>query len=173
MDGREVRVRSARPRDARPLARLLESVAQETRPTLLIRPGESTAKFWRRRIAVASLDYRSLFLLSVLEGELVGNLDLVRDAHPNSSHVVWIGVSVGREWRGLGVGSILLETAVDWAAASGVEKLVLGVFPENTRAVAFYERRGFTCEGLRRAQYQRGGRYHDEVLMTRFLTPVS
>ncbi len=173
LDGRELRVRSARPRDAGALFQLLESVAGETEPTLLIRPGESTAKLWRRRISAAGLDYRSLFLLGVLDGEVVGNLGLERDPHPNSSHVAWVGMSVGREWRGLGVGSTLLGIAIDWAAGNGAEKLALSVFPENARALAFYERHGFAREGLREAQYQRNGRYHDEVLMARFLTPLA
>jgi len=83
-----------------------------------------------------------------------------------------LGMSVAAAWRGLGVGGALLETAASWAAAHGVVKLALGVFPENVGAVAFYEGHGFVREGLRRAQYDRAGRYHDEVLMARFLTPV-
>jgi putative acetyltransferase len=82
-------------------------------------------------------------------------------------------MSVGEIWRGLGVGGALLETSATWAAANGVGKLALGVFPENRRAIGFYERHGFVREGLRRAQFVRAGRYHDEVLMARFLTPVS
>jgi len=168
-----MRVRGARPRDARALARLVESVAQEPQPTLLMLPGESKARLWRRRVAAASRDFRSLYVVGMVDGELVGDLGLERDPHPCSEHVVWVGVSVGREWRGLGVGSALLRTAVGWAAANGVEKLALGVFPENTRALAFYERHGFAREGCRRAHYRRGERYHDEALMARFLRPVS
>ena len=71
-----------------------------------------------------------------------------------------------------GVGGALLEASATWAAAHAVSKLALGVFPENRRAIGFYERHGFVREGLRRAQYDRAGRYHDEVLMARFLTPA-
>ena len=70
-------------------------------------------------------------------------------------------------------GGALLEASATWAAAHAVRKLALGVFPENRRAVGFYERHGCVREGLRRAQYERAGRYHDEVLMARFLAPVS
>jgi ribosomal protein S18 acetylase RimI-like enzyme len=81
-------------------------------------------------------------------------------------------MSVATGWRGLGVGGALLEASVTWAAAHAMTKVALGVFPENGRAIGFYERHGFVREGLRRAQYDRAGRYHDEVLMARFLTPV-
>jgi L-phenylalanine/L-methionine N-acetyltransferase len=170
-DGRDVRIRSARSRDARALARLVGDVAGETPATLLIRPDESTPKAWRRRIAAARLDGRSLLLVADAGGRPVGSLGIERDAHPNSGHVAWVGVSVDRDWRGAGVAGALLEAGARWAAAAGLEKLVLGVFPDNDRALVFYERHGFRREGVRVAQFIREGRYHDEVLMARFLTP--
>ena len=115
-------------------------------------------------------DPRCLQLSATVGDELAGNLGLRPDAHPNSAHVTWLGMSVAEPFRGLGLGGALLETAAEWAAVSGFVKLALGVFPENARAVAFYARHGFTEEGRRRAQYVRAGRYHDEVLMARFLT---
>lgn len=172
-DGRFVRARSARSHDAKSLACLVGEVASETPPTLLIRPEESTARAWRRRIAAARFSDRSLLLVADVGGRVVGSLGVDGDAHPNSGHVAWIGISVERAWRGVGIGGFLLETAVAWATEAGVKKLVLGVFPENTRALAFYERHGFRREGLRVAQFLRDGRYHDEVLMARPLTSRS
>ena len=172
-DGRELRVRDARARDARPLARLLDAVAAEPQATLLLLPGQFGAGVWRRRISDALGDPRCLQLSAESGGELVGNLGLRPDPHPCSGHVAWVGMSVGERWRGLGVGGALLEAAATWAAANVVSKLALGVFPENRRAIGFYERHGFVREGLRSAQYDRAGRYHDEVLMARFLTTTA
>jgi len=172
-DGRELRLRDARARDARPLARLLDAVAAEPAVTLLMIPGQFGAGVWRRRIADAVADPRCLQLSADLDGELVGNLGLRPDPHRCSGHVAWLGMSVGEPWRGIGVGGALLEASATWAAAHAVGKLTLGVFPENRRAMGFYESHGFVHEGLRRAQYDRAGRYHDEVLMARFLTPLS
>jgi putative acetyltransferase len=172
-DGRGLRVRDARVRDARPLARLLDAVAAEPTVTLLMIPGQFGAGVWRRRITDALADPRCLQLSAELDGELVGNLGLRPDPHPGSAHVAWVGMSVGARWRGLGVGGALLEVSATWAEAHAVSKLALGVFPENRRAIGFYERHGFVREGLRRAQYDRAGRYHDEVLMARFLTKTA
>ena len=172
-DGRELRLRDAHARDARPLARLLDAVAAEPTVTLLMMPGQFDAGVWRRRISDAAADPRCLQLSAELDGELVGNLGLRPDPHPCSRHVACVGMSVGESWRGLGVGGALLEASATWAGAHAVSKLTLGVFPENRPAIGFYERHGFVREGLRRAQYDRAGRYHDEVLMARFLTPAS
>jgi RimJ/RimL family protein N-acetyltransferase len=169
-DGRAVVVRDARRRDARGVCEMLDAVAAEPRATLVLRPGEAAPGDWRRRITEALRAPSGLFLVAEGAGEVVGNLGLWPDANPASAHVAWVGMSVAAAWRGVGAGGALLEAAAEWAASAGYLRMVLGVFPTNTPAVAFYERHGFVREGLRTAQYRRGDQYHDEVLMARSLT---
>jgi RimJ/RimL family protein N-acetyltransferase len=171
-DGRAWCVRDARARDARPLAALLDDVAAEPQPALLMLPGQFGANVWKRRIQDNLADPRCLQLSATVGGELAGNLGLRPDAHPCSGHVQWLGMSVALPFRGLGLGGALLETAAEWARVNGYVKVALGVFPENVRAIAFYERHGFVTEGRRRAQYDRAGQYHDEVVMARFVTAL-
>ena len=172
-DGREASIRSARPGDARALARLLDAIAAEPEVTLLMLPGEITAREWRRRIAATVERDTSLFLCAWMGERMVGNLGVVADAHPASPHVRVLGMSVARDCRGLGLGGALLESALAWARQSGALKIELSVFAHNEPAVGFYERHGFAREGLRRRQLVRGDEYHDEVLMARFLDPES
>jgi RimJ/RimL family protein N-acetyltransferase len=61
-----------------------------------------------------------------------------------------------------------VEAAQRWAADRGLRKVSLGVFPDNGRAIAVYEKRGFVREGLRRMQYRSGSEFRDEVLMAWF-----
>jgi RimJ/RimL family protein N-acetyltransferase len=166
-DGRLLVVRDARKRDARGVCAMLDAVAAEPRATLVLRPGEAGPPDWRRRISEALRAPHGLFLVADAGGAVVGNLGLWPDANPASAHVAWIGMSVAAGWRGVGAGGALLEAAADWAASAGFLRLVLGVFPDNTPAIRFYERHGFVREGLRTAQYRRGDEYHDEVLMAR------
>jgi L-phenylalanine/L-methionine N-acetyltransferase len=169
-DGRALIVRDAHRRDARGVTEMLDAVAAEPQATLVLRPGEAVPSDWRRRILDALRSPRGLFLVADAAGQVVGNLGLWPDGNPASAHVAWIGMSVAAGWRGGGAGGALLEAAVAWAASAGFRRVVLGVFPDNTRAIAFYERHGFVREGLRLQQYRRGDRYHDEVLMARPLT---
>jgi putative acetyltransferase len=169
-DGRALVVRDAHKRDARAVAEMLDAVAAEPQVTLVLQAGEASAADWRRRIVDSVRSPRGLFLVAESAGSVAGNLGLWPDANPASGHVAWIGMSVTAGFRGAGAGGALLETAMDWAATSGFRRAVLGVFPENARAMAFYERHGFVREGFRREQYRRGDRYHDEVLMARPLT---
>ena len=169
-DGRALVVRDARKRDARGVTAMLDAVAAEPQVTLVLRPGEASAADWRRRIADSLRAPRGLFLVAESGGVVAGNLGLWPDANPASQHVAWIGMSVAAGFRGVGAGGALLEAAVTWAAGAEFRRVELGVFPENARAMAFYERHGFIREGLRREQYRRGDQYHDEVLMARPLT---
>jgi putative acetyltransferase len=169
-DGRALVVRDAHKRDARGITEMLDAVAAEPQATLVLRPGEAAPSDWRRRINDALRAPRGLFIVADAAGEVVGNLGLWPDANPASAHVAWIGMSVAGGWRGAGAGGALLEAAMQWAATAGYRRAVLGVFPDNTRAIAFYERHGFVREGLRVQHYRRGDQYHDEVLMARPLT---
>jgi GNAT superfamily N-acetyltransferase len=48
------------------------------------------------------------------------------------------------EARGLGVNALILEELTRWAAAKGIDELVLEVYLENHRAVRAYRKAGFT-----------------------------
>lgn len=50
-------------------------------------------------------------------------------------------------WQGGGNGSALLQQAFDVATAREAKRLILAVYESNERAVAFYERAGFTYIG--------------------------
>jgi RimJ/RimL family protein N-acetyltransferase len=67
--------------------------------------------------------------------------------------------------RRQGVGTALLEAAVEWAKEAGVRKLELHVFPWNEAGIALYERFGFEREGYRKQHYRRGGSFVDAILM--------
>ena len=98
-------------------------------------------------------------------GHIVGRLSVARDQHPASRHVADLGLMVAAEHRRRGIGTALLEAAVEWARQAGVRKLELHVFPWNTGAIALYDRFGFVHEGYRRGHYRRGDEYVDAVLM--------
>ena len=108
-------------------------------------------------------------MVAELAGELAGNLGGSGLAFAPSAHVFEFGMSVGTAYRGVGVGSALLQAAFAWAADAGFSRVVLSAFPHNTRAIAFYERHGFTLEGCRPRQFCRDGRYIDELLMGRLV----
>ncbi|MGI8754202.1 MAG: GNAT family N-acetyltransferase [Acidimicrobiales bacterium] len=100
------------------------------------------------------------------KGGVVGNIGVVVAAYG----VADIGMALLDGWRGLGLGSALLEAGVDWARGAGAHKVALEVWPDNAPALALYRRSGFVEEGRKRRHYRRAnGDLWDAILMGRHL----
>lgn len=81
------------------------------------------------------------------------------------------GITVHHDARGIGLGTALISTLLDWARASDViEKVCLGVFATNTRAQKLYRTLGFVEEG-RYARHFRSSdaTYVDDIRMAIFV----
>jgi ribosomal protein S18 acetylase RimI-like enzyme len=79
-----------------------------------------------------------------------------------------IGMLVIAGWRGLGLGSRLLDAVMQWASAAGAHKMALEAWPHNAPALDLYRRAGFVEEGRKLRHYRRrNGELWDAVLMGR------
>jgi RimJ/RimL family protein N-acetyltransferase len=153
-------VRPAQAGDARAMAEIFAAVAQErdgiaTEPPIDVE--ERAAAF--ARSADGSV-------VAVAGGRIVGMIHVEASRHGFGE----FGMLVDRDWRGRGVGSALVQAAVDRARGQGLHKLCLEVFPQNTAAIALYSKCGFTEEGRRVKQYRRAsGELWDTIMMGRLL----
>ncbi len=68
-------------------------------------------------------------------------------------------------FHGNGNGQRLMDQAIAGARALGKKRLLLGVYSENHRALAFYAKNGFTQVGTR--QFQLGEIVHDDFVLAR------
>ena len=160
-------IRHADPSDAEQLTRLAEEVSAEPEGWLISVAGEWRSAGDERRYLKALRKYAhaAVFVAEREDGTVVGRLSVGRDPHPASSHVADLGLMVALDARREGIGTALLQAAVDWARTAGVRKLELHVFPWNEAAIALYDRFGFEREGYRKGHYRRGGEYVDAILM--------
>jgi RimJ/RimL family protein N-acetyltransferase len=166
-DGRRWTMRPGRPTDGRALARLFADVRAEgrwliTTPESVSEPSEA---FWIGEMIRAA---EHLVLVAEADGEVVGNVLVSVDRGRATEHIGVLSICIARGWRDVGIGQALVEAAQRWAREKGLRKVSLGVFPDNDRAIAVYEKRGFVREGLRRQQYRTNDELRDEVLMAWF-----
>ena len=166
-DGRRWTLRPGRPTDGRALARLFAAVREEGR-WLITTPGsvsEPSEAFW---ISELIRSEEHLVIVAEADGDVVGNVLVNVERGVATAHVGVLSICIAAAWRDVGVGTELVAAAQRWVRERGLRKLSLGVFPDNGRAIAVYEKRGFVREGMRRMQYRSGERFRDEVLMAWF-----
>jgi RimJ/RimL family protein N-acetyltransferase len=158
-------VRPAHPADAEGLAKLGQAVGSEPEGWLVSTNGWRDASDERRYLRAIRRYPNAAVYVAEEDGMIVGRLSIARDQHPASRHVADLGLMVAAAHRRRGVGTALLDAAVEWARQAGVRKLELHVFPWNKAAIALYDRFGFVREGYRRGHYRRGDEYVDAILM--------
>lgn len=83
--------------------------------------------------------------------------------------VVDFSVYVERNWRGKGVGGMLLDPPIDLARSLGYHKMVLAALAYNAAGVALYTHAGFSCVGVYREQGQLDGHWVDVLIMEKLL----
>jgi ribosomal protein S18 acetylase RimI-like enzyme len=130
----EIRLASEGDRVA--MARLFAAVAEE-RDGIAAEPPVDVEKC----AAAWDLDRT---LVAIDNDEVVGLLSL--DEHFGFGE---LGMFVAADRRGRGIGSALVEAAIERARSRGLHKLALGVFPHNEGALRLYRKFGFVEEGRR------------------------
>ena len=152
----EVLVRPGRVEDARAIAELFAAVAEERDGIASEPPVDVDA---RTKLFAASM---AGTVVAEVDGAIVGSVHVERSRFGVGD----LGMHVAREWRGRGVGTALLEAAIERARAEGLHKLSLEVFSHNAAGIALYRKVGFVEEGRRMKHYRRSnGELWDSVVM--------
>lgn len=127
---------------------------------------------WRKKVAEPRDG--SYHLAACAGTELVGELGV--DTFPNNPrrrHAAEIGMAVRDDWQGKGVGSALMQAAVDLADKwLNILRLELEVYTDNEPAVRLYKKFGFVIEGTLVKFAYRDGQYVDAYTMARLKNDV-
>lgn len=87
-------------------------------------------------------------LVAVVDRAVVGTAGIeAAGAKYKVRHRAELGISVAREFWGLGIGRALTEACIACARAAGYVQLELNVVADNVRAVSMYQKAGFAAYG--------------------------
>jgi RimJ/RimL family protein N-acetyltransferase len=162
-DGRSARIRRAEPEDADEFIRNFGTIAAEGD---LVMSERSTRTVEEVQVQFRDADpQHGLWLVAEVEGRPVGGANFARGRWSKNAHTAELGVALLPEFRGFGLGEAMLQAGIVWARAVGVQKLKLGVFASNERALALYRKMGFAEEGRLKEEVVIRGRRVDEILM--------
>ncbi|MBV9099852.1 MAG: GNAT family N-acetyltransferase [Candidatus Dormibacteraeota bacterium] len=162
-DGRRYLLRPAGDGDAEALIALQDGVAAEG-GLIAAAPGMRSALEESVSLGVL-LAGGGLSIVVEVEGVLAGHLEVRRGSETHTQHRGELAIIVGNEHRGQGLGRVLMNTAIEWARAVGLETLSLGVFATNTRAIRLYREVGFVSGGHGPTRIRTHDGDHDLLLM--------
>lgn len=126
-----------------------------------------SVEMWRKRLAEPPDDFYSLVACTE-SGEIVGQLGLHPINRARRRHVAGLGMAVRDDWHGQGVGTALMQAAIELADNwLNLTRLELNVFVDNAPAIRLYEKFGFVREGTLVQYAFREGQYVDTYMMAR------
>lgn len=173
-DGRKCILRSAESSDAEAFLDYFEKAHGET-DFLCTYPDETAHNVEKEeKILEETLGSDgSIEICAFVGGRLVGSagIDAVRDRE-KTRHRAEYGVSIIKEFWGLGIGGELTKACIECAKEAGYRQLELDVVSENERAISLYRKFGFVEYGRNpRAFRTRDGRWQELVLMRLEIDP--
>lgn len=125
--GRTITVREANEDDAMAIKNIVNSVASEKYYVVPERSRED----WDEAIKEIK-NRKGLIIVAQVNGKTVGMGHLVGGKFEKNKHVGFLGISILRGFRRIGVGTAMVNYTMDWAKKQkGLEKISLTVFSTN------------------------------------------
>ncbi len=166
-DGRSILVRHAAYGDAPALHRGALVVADEGVFIGTERQGIRDLPAVIERVRTYLTTPRTAQLVVEFEGQVAGTIAINRGLFGEKDrHWCSLDMWVLPPARGLGLGSALLDAALDWARTENFQKSVVEVFSSNQAAIELFLKFGFAVEGRQKDLFVLPGiGYVDNILM--------
>lgn len=167
-DKRAVIIRTARESDAEAYLALGKSIMSEQIYSLTQAEELNLTLDQEREWLRSNLqDDSHLVLVAEIQNQIVAQLDFSNGHRKRNAHTGEFGMGVRKDFREMGIGSLMLTALIEWAQKNPkIEKVNLSVHEDNLRAIATYKKLGFTVEGLRTKDLKYAeGIYVNTVLM--------
>jgi RimJ/RimL family protein N-acetyltransferase len=107
---------------------------------------------------------QKIHLVVDVNGNFAGSCE-VRIFEKRKSHVGEIGISLGKNFRDEGIGTVCLITLISEARKLGLKLITLNCFEINQRAIHTYEKIGFKTAGVIPGMLYYKKKYQNEQIM--------
>ncbi|MDB4539951.1 GNAT family N-acetyltransferase, partial [Saprospiraceae bacterium] len=166
-DGHKLLVKEAEGAEAAPIIKYVNEVAGQTDFLSFGANELGLSESDEQRFLEKCLESNNqLFLVGWINGSVVSTLSFHGGQRPRLRHAGEFGMSVDREFWGLGIGSFMVDVMINWAKShQAITKINLRVRTDNDRAIKLYQRKGFSIEGTIRNDMLINGEYFDHHWM--------
>ena len=167
--GEELLVRNAVASDVRALRETTQLTHAET-DYLLSYPDEQSSDDEQEARSLEETERSSneVELVAVIDEQIVGSagVSAVRSRR-KVVHRARFGISILKEYWGMGIGRVLMEASIDCARQAGYSQLELEVVADNERAASLYRRAGFEEFGRNPRGYKSASAGYQELVYMR------
>ncbi len=167
--GVELIVRNAVVSDARAVCDIMQRTHAET-DYLLSYPDEQSVDDEQeaRSLAETERSDNEVELVAVVDGRIVGSAGVTAvGGRRKLAHRARFGISVLKDYWGMGIGRVVMEASIDCARRAGYTQLELDVVAGNERAVSLYRRAGFEEYGRNPRGYRSVSSGYQELVHMR------
>jgi RimJ/RimL family protein N-acetyltransferase len=169
-NGKTITIRPAKPDDSCAIIDTVRSHANERSYVLMEHYGRDAET---ERKYISDLDSaKNLLIVAAEDNDVVGCLAALQaddGKRLETTHILHMGLHLREAFRGLGIGTHLLDYAITWAGEKGFKKLEANIFTTNKYSLGMFTKVGFVEEGVRKNRIQVGRELIDEVLMGKIL----
>lgn len=107
-----------------------------------------------------------IFIIAEVDEKIVGNINFSGGHRPRIAHTGKMGISVLKDYWGLGIGEHLIRYLIQWAENSNViKKIDLKVRTDNERGIKLYKKLGFKPVGVISRTMVIGNIYYNSLYM--------
>ncbi|MHC5372470.1 N-acetyltransferase family protein [Enterococcus sp. LJL120] len=168
----EITIREAVPEDAAAILTLSKKIGGETDFLVMDETGLNlTEEQEALQLAAIYQSENNVLFVALANEAIVGLASIHSDSSPKIAHIGEIGISILKEFWGIGLGTALLEELIFWAQETEItRRLELTVQARNQRAVNLYQNFGFQREAvMERGAVTVEGTFLDVWLMSKMI----
>lgn len=165
----DISIRETLPEDAAGLKAAMEQIGSETEFLVMDEQGmQLSPELLAQQLTLIAESPNNLSLVALADEQIIGSASVLAESQPRVAHIGEVGISILKEYWGMGLGAYLMEELILWAEASEIiRRLELTVQVRNERAVKLYQKFGFAIEGtLQRGARSDDGEFLDVYLMS-------
>lgn len=169
--GKELLLRRPKEEDAEAMIEYLNIVGGES-DNLLFGKNEFRLTIEQEKEYIKSINdnENSLMLLGIIDNKIISVSQVSVSNRKRIAHNSELAISVKKEYWGMGIGTAVMESLIDFARSSNTIKTIsLGVKGSNKKAQHLYEKLGFEKVGVHKNFFNIDGNYDDEILMDLYL----
>jgi RimJ/RimL family protein N-acetyltransferase len=148
----------------------LRAIALDTAPQAFLMTNAEESELRKARFEDTPNHPHKFMMGAFEENKLVGMMGFVKQERKKAAHKgeIW-GVFVLPEKQGQGIATNLLKLTIDKAfKIEELRQIILGVNSANPKAIALYEKAGFTLWGIEKDALHTNGQFYNENMMVIF-----